>query len=672
MVKPGRLAKLPRSCAKARDRVFALLPTTVRVGIALLAVLPVCAQEAPAQTQLSAREAVTLALANNTEVALARAELMAADGRRLETFGQLDPTLRFNALVSRNRAELIPAVVRQQTGNRTLLETLDDKFGEQADSLERELRAGPNVVSLECGLGNQILINGRDICESPEVARQRRRLDAMLSALSASAGGDPDVALDLAALQRDLRATNREFIQTLIDTLRTVSRSSRNARTDLGDIPKTELVKTLMLDFSWFKPMRNGWTFTPQLVIESKADNFSNKPIRGRFGGKGLKLTTRSALGLNLTAPLGRGGRVAIEAEQEAAELRASASAQALRFVAGRTSFRVLDAYWRLVAADQQLALVQKQVAARANLLELGGALLAADEISAGQLIEPKAQAQQASAELIAAEQARSDANENLRQILGLDLSATILVTTKDFPSLSAACLPDTPSLVELAERARGDLTNLRFTRLAAERDSVRAHDALRPRLDFTVTIGYVGREENNAILQGIERSLNDELAGPSILFTFSGELDYRNNRAQGALVSSLEVAEQAKLRENESLWQTRRELVETRTRLKNLLREMRQRQIAVASYRQLNSDSQAALQAGELNPADALTTELQAFDAEGSLISIQQRYLSSIAELGFRSGALMDAQHADQLRLGAEFWPWPCPSSEVAAPNTP
>ena len=654
---------------KARYGMFALLPRAIApIGFALLAT-PMCGHlhaqglAAPAQTQLSAREAVTLALANNTEVELARAELMAADGRRQETFGQLDSSFRFNALVSRNRAEVIPAVVRQQTGNRTLLETLDDKFGEQADSLERELRAGPNVVSLECGLGNQILINGRDICESPEVARQRRRLDNLLSTLSASAGGDPDVALDLAALQRDLRATNREFIQTLIDTLRTVSRSSRNARTDLGDVPKTELVKTLMLDFSWFKPMRNGWTFTPQLVLESKADNFSNKPIRGRFGGKGLKLTTRSALGLNLTAPLGRGGRVAVAAEQEAAELRASASANALRFVAGRISFRVLDAYWRLVAADQQLDLVKKQVAARAKLLELGGALLAADEISAGQLIEPNAQAQQASAERIAAEQARADANENLRQLLGLDLSAApILVTMKDFPSLSAVCLPDATSLVELAERARGDLTNLRFTRLAAERDSVRAHDALRPRLDFTVTVGYLGREENNAILQGIERSLNDELAGPSILFTFSGELDYRNQRAQGVLVSSLELAEQAQLRETETLWQTRRELVETRTRVKNLLLEMRQRQIAVASYRQLNSDTQAALQAGELSPADALTTELQAFDAEAGLISIQQRYLSSIAELGFRSGALMDAKHADQLRLGAEFWPWACP----------
>ena len=606
---------------KARCGVFALLPCA---GLAALMCSYLHAQEPaasaqtqPAQTQLTAREAVALALANNTEVELARAELDAANGRRQETFGKLDPSFRFNALVSRNRAELIPAVVRQQTGNRTLLESLDNKFGEQADSLERELRASPNVISLQCGIGNQILINGRDICETPEIARQRRRLDNLLSTLAASAGSDPNVALDIAAIQRDLRATNREFIQTLINTLRTVSRSSRNARTDLGDIPKTELVKTLMLDFSWVKPMRNGWTFTPKLVLESKADNFSNKPIRGRFGGKGLKLTTRSALGLNLTAPLGRGGRVAVEAEQEAAELRASASAQALRFVAGRTSFRVLDAYWRLVAADQQLSLVQKQVAARAKLLELGDALLAADEISAGELIEPKAQAQQASADLITAEQGRADANENLRQVLGLDLSAApILVTMKDFPSLSAACLPDTPSLVELAERSRGDLMNLRFTRLAAERDSVRAHDALRPRLDFTVTIGFVGREENNAIFQGIERSLNDELAGPSILFTFSGELDYRNNRAQGALVTSLEIAEQAKLRETETLWQTRRELVETRTRVKNLLREMRQRQIAVESYRKLNSDTQAALQAGELSPADALTTELQAFDA--------------------------------------------------------
>lgn len=650
MVKGRWPLQLPSTCAN-----------WVLVAVAWLGVcLPVFAI---AQTELSAREAVAWALQSSADIGVAQTEMRAAQGRQRSTAGRLDPAWRFNGNVSSSRGEVIPAVVRRQTGNRTLLESLDEEFGEVADQLERELNASPSVASLQCGLGNQILVNGRNVCEDPEVARQRRRLDTLLSTLSSSAGGDPNVQLDFAAIQTELRATNRRFLTQLIETLRLVARNSREAREDLGDVPKNEVISSLMLDFGLFVPFRNGWTLTPQIILESKRDNFEGKPRASRFGGKGLKQTTRSAIGLSVTAPLGRGGRDSVEAEQDAAQLRAIASAQALRFTAQRTSFRVLDAYWRLVAAQRQVDILQRQIEARERLFELASALYKAEEISAAQVVEPKAQLRQAQADRVQAGQARVDANEVLRLAIGRDFSdSRMLLPSSDLPGFSVSCLPNVDLLTTQAARARGDLSSLRYSRDAAVRETARARDAMKPKLDLALTVGYAGREENDAIFQGFERSIFDELAGPSVLLSISGELDLRNRRASGLLTRSLEIAEQAEIRDYEANSQVRREILETRFRVEALAREGLQREQSVAQFRELLSATRYGLQAGEIAPSDALTTELQAFDAETTLLSVHQRFASAVAELGFKSGAFIADSSLTELKPGVERWPWPCP----------
>ena len=615
-----------------------------------------------AQTELSAREAIHWALDGNTEVAIARAELASARGLQLGTAGRLDPSLRINATFAGLRGELIPALVRQQTGNRTLLESLDREFTDIAEQLSRELAASPNTVSLQCGLGNEILINNRNICENPEVARERQRLDMLLTTLARSAGGDSELELDIGRLQDDLRRSNRQFIERLIDTLRTVARGNRNARRDLGEVPEIEIASTLTLDLSWFHPLRNGWSITPQLILENKRDNFEGKPRSSRFGGKGLKMVTRSALGVSFSAPFGRGGRDSIESEQNAAILRADASEQALRFTAQRSTSRVLDGYWRLLAARRQLDLIERQIQSRAQLVGFSSALAEADEISRSQVLEPEAQWRQAQADAIQARQSVEDANENLRLILGRELSvAPNLFPTSDFPPFQTTCLPDLASLAESAKRARGDLRSLELAQRAAEQSSLQARDALKPKLDVSLTLGFAGREENEALLQGYEQSLFDGLAGPSILLTFSGELGVKNRRAQGQLESSLELAQQAQLRHQEASWQLRRELLDTRNRVDALAREGEQRKRTVAAFEQLLSDTRFALKAGELEPSDALTTELQAFDAESALISVQQRFASALADLGFRSGALIAESTPMTVRPGVEKSPWSC-----------
>ena len=623
-----------------------------------------------AQRQISAREAVEIALARGSDVALAQANLDGAHGRFQASEGRFDPALRFNATVSRDRAELIPAIVRQQTGNRVLLESLDREFSEVADELERQLAESPATLSLQCQPGSEIIINDRNICEDPEVAQQRERLDDLLTTLARGAGGDGDLELDIAQLQADLRAANREFNRELIDTLRTVARGNRNARRDLGDIPEVQVVSNLTLDVSWNKPFRNGWSLTPQLIMESVDDNFQGKPISSRFGGKGLKRATRSAFGLTLTAPLGRGGRAAVGAQSDAARLRADAAAQALRFVAQRTSAQVLGAYWQLAALQRQRELAGQQLRAREELVEIGNALLEADEISASELGEPRAQLLQAEADFSATESAYLAAHERLRLLLGLE-PHTQLAPSSDFPGLgpSQSCLPDVAQLFDSAQSERGDLSSLQLTQAAAEREILAAKDGLKPRWDLSVTFAYGGREENSNLLEGYQRSLFEELAGPSILFTLSGELDPLNGRARGALAQSVARGTQAQIQSEEARRQAQRDLVAAHQRVELFATELRYRSATAVLFEQLLENTRYALKAGELTPADALTTELEAFDAQSSLIQVRQAYASAIADLAFRSGALIDVSSSTgtdstplpQLKPGAELWPWPC-----------
>lgn len=626
-----------------------------------------------AERQISAREAVEIALARGSDVALAQANLDAAHGRLQTSEGRFDPALRFNATVSRERAELIPAIVRQQTGNRVLLESLDREFSEVADELERQLAESPATLSLQCQPGSEIIINDRNICEDPEVAQQRQRLDDLLTTLARSAGGDDDLQLDIAQLQADLRAANREFNRELIDTLRTVARGNRNARRDLGDIPENQVVSNLTLDLSWNKPLRNGWSVTPQIIMETVDDNFQGKPISSRFGGKGLKRATRSAFGVTITAPLGRGGRAAVGAASDAARLRADAAAQALRFVAQRTSAQVLGAYWQLAGLQRQMQLAHQQLRAREELVQIGNALLEADEIAAAELGEPRAQLLQAEAELSATQSAYLAAHERLRLLLGLE-PHTQLRTTSEFPKLgpSQACLPELAQLYDNARSERGDLTSLQLSQAAAEREILAAKDGLKPRWDLSLTMAYGGREENSNIFEGYQRSLFEELAGPSILLTLSGEIAPNNGRARGALAQSVARGSQAQIQAEEAQRQTERDLVGARQRLELFATELRYRSATSELYKQLLDNTRYALKAGELSPSDALTTELDAFDAQSSLIQVRQAYASAIADLAFRSGSLIavsssastDSTPLPQLKPGAELWPWPCSQS--------
>lgn len=657
----AKAAPLQGSATRARGE----LVLVGALGLALAV-----SQSAQAVRAISAREAVEIALARGSDVALAQANLDAAHGRLQSSEGRFDSALRFNATVSRDRAELIPAIVRQQTGNRVLLESLDREFTEVADELERRLAESPSTLSLQCQPGSEIIVNDRNICEDPEVAEQRQRLDDLLTTLARGAGGDSDLELDIAQLQADLRAANREFNRELIDTLRTVARGNRNARRDLGDIPENQVVSNLTLDLSWNKPLRNGWSVTPQIIMETVDDNFQGKPISSRFGGKGLKRATRSAFGVTVTAPLGRGGRMAVTAGVDAARLRADAAAHALRFVAQRTSAQVLGAYWQLAALQRQRELTQRQLRAREELVQIGNALLEADEISASELGEPRAQLLQAEADFSAAESAYLSAHERLRLLLGLE-PHTQLETSSEFPKISPSqsCLPTVSQLFDRAMSERGDLSSLQLTQAAAEREILAAKDGLKAKWDLSLTLAYGGREENPNLFEGYQRALFDELAGPSILLTLSGEFDPFNGRARGRLAQSVARGAQAQIQSDEAQRQTERDLVAARQRVELLAAELGYRSATAELFNQLLENTRYALKAGELTPADALTTELEAFDAESSLIQVRQAYASSIADLAFRSGALIGISASTsnertpppQLNPGAEFWPWPC-----------
>lgn len=623
---------------------------------------------------VSAAEAVEWALGGNVEYRSAALAVDQAQGAERQARGRFDPSLQLNLGFSHQRGELLPATRRQQEGNRRLFATVDRELSRVADDLERQLQQSPGVLAVQCAPGNQLVINGRDLCEDPFITAQRRRFDELLTRLIGRAE-DEESALNLQSIQNQLRQSNRQFIEETIVALRRAALGNRRALADLGPIPEIEREVTLTLDAAWFMPLQNGMTLKPQILLETKDDNFEDKPLSQRFGGKGLKRTTRGAIGLTWTAPLGRGGRIGTTATLEAQEIRTQAALESARFAAQKAAFAALEAYWALAAAEARVRLAKTQVEARDALLAVARALVSADQAAPAELGELRAQWAQAQADLLVREQERADRAEALRLLLGaLGFDPVRLETRTALPRVDRpepACRPELEVMLQQALRGRGDLAALALTEEAAARLSTGARDALRPRWEVSLTVGMAGREEDQSLTRGYQGALLGNLIGPTVFLTVSGELDPNNQRAEGALGRSLAIENQASIRYAEAERELRRELIGVLQRWVEAQRELYLRQQAAATYRALLEDARAAFRLGEQSAADTLTTELQAAAAEDLLIDAQLHFATLRAELGFRSGALIEGAEPFRLRPGAELDPWPCtPGASGAHPS--
>ncbi len=567
-----------------------------------------------------------------------------AEGALREARGAFDPALQFNGSLDIARGELLPVSIRQQFQSRFLLEQLDESFSRTADNLQAQLDSDPGPVVFECA-ETIIVINGQEVCDTPQAARQRRALLSLLTSLTGSA---PDQA-QLIALQQirdEALRNNRTVIAETIAQLRRVAASSRNSRARLGDIPGSERRVTASVDLGYRLRGRSGISFTPQLLLEGVDDTFESKPRNPSDGGKGLQRVYRSALGASLSIPLGRGGRALSASEEDGARLRREAARATAQGSLQRLHRDLLTSYVALAAARAREAQAAARIERSAALSATVTALIDAGELAAAQGAQTTALLAQNRAVQGIALRLRLAAERQLAELLGTDLEgATGLHAGMD--SLEAmASLPRCaggPARWRAAALAqRPDLDAARWRLRAAERLSAAADDLLLPRVDLGITLAYGGREERFNVGEGYAHALFDSLAGPSIQVTLSGELAVRNEAARGQQVQALALIEQARQQLADAERSIQRGLSALHLQLRTGASTLALRERAALAYRQAHQTQTELVRRGESGLLETLASEAQLDQAELALIDASESQARLLIELRFQLGRLV------------------------------
>lgn len=632
------------------------------IPFALMLALALGADDAAPSRRIALDQAAALALREASSIALATERIKVQQGGLDQAGAVFESAWQARTVVGTVRGELLPAVLRQQQGNRFLFESLIDSTGSIADDLEAQLLLSGNLAEIECPNDTQIIIDGVDICEDAELINRRRNISDVLSALATTVV-DPLQAFEAREIQNQLFAATRDAAAQIITQLRTVELSSTISRERQGDIPSVERKSNLTLELGLVMPQRSGLVITPALQIEGLDEVFEGRPRRADFGGKGTLPAFTSRVGVNLKVPLGRGQSAGITAPVDAATLSLEAEQESARHTRSVALRESIQAWLALAAAEAQLRLSARTAQAQVKLVEVTRALADADVVPVANLEQALAQQALVSASVYTAERTLRSARSRLARALNLQVSTPEQLYDAEgtLPELPAASCPlEAIRLRELALRQRSDLRNLDLSERASRRLIDEARDGLRARWDLSITAGYSGFDENLDVVDGVVQSLLKDPAGPSILFELDGELAMQNLAAQGRLMRSLALADQSQIQRIELERQISRRVLELVTTLELKRQALSLRREAAAASAQALDSSRDAFQSGELALLDLLSTELQADSALASLIEAQRDVLAAIVDLRFETATLLDP--ADQQSLDfASLFLYPC-----------
>ncbi len=222
-----------------------------------------------------------------------------------------------------------------------------------------------------------------------------------------------------------------------------------------------------------------------------------------------------------------------------------------LRFVTATQLLAVIQAYWALKAAEEQLA-IDVQVENRyRELVSMTEDLVKGAIQPAAQITQARASLQQAVASQIASEQALTQAAQSLAVLIGLpnDQVANAPRASQNLPTRSTVPSFDRETIQRLVTLALERRDDLRAAEKQVESNRillVAAQNQLLPKLDLQVAAGLGGLTENEGrtarqLIPG-EAEINGLAAQATITFSFPIE----NNLAKGQVAVQQATVEQS------------------------------------------------------------------------------------------------------------------------------
>lgn len=356
---------------------------------------------------------------------------------------------------------------------------------------------------------------------------------------------------------------------------------------------------------------------------------------------------TQSIVGLAFSIPLLQGlGTDVVTAPQRAALTNLEAQEHQLRYVTATQLLQVIQAYWTLEAAEQQLAIDVEVESRYRELVSMTEDLVKGSIQPAAQITQARASLEQSIASRIAAEQQLTEAAQSLAVLIGLPndqvahapRAAEPLPTQQTVPAFDRATIQ---RLVDLALERRDDL---RAAQQSVESNRillVAAQNQLLPKLNLQLAGGLGGMTEGARQAKDLvpgDAEVNGLAAQGTITFSFPVE----NNAAKGQVVAQQGVVDQSLDSARLLASQISTGVVDAAQGLARAYAELVRLDQAFTLFRQSVSDQRELFKLGMASIVDVTTTEQSLASAQSARLSGQLNYANAIVQLRYATGTLL------------------------------
>ena len=707
---PAAQAPAPRTPAPApapRAAAQELPPVTGTIAPDALAQRGWTAGKTPGP-RITLSQAVDLAVKYQPRLALSAQDVRTARAQLQQSTGVFDSIFTLAPGGDYTQQPAAPGFLRQQRNNRTLMQEIYKGFT-RANIQLRDILADTNTPLPRCPLdfdfdfgGSAFTIDRLDPTELGATGLTRDSfpfvnadLEQLVSGIdlrrfcTGSLGSDPLDAILFDLSYGRLLAIDQgrpfglegvllsgveapfEAVRLLVEISEAVATRAKLALDRLGPMPKDQFTRHFTLQAGLEKPFRNGLVASVDLLLESEENNFRDKTMDPSFGGAGFPPRFPSNLTFGLLVPLGKGrGSEGTAAQERAARFTLAARQEQQRQVATEEIYRTLLAYLRVIAAQENVRLVNESVTRTQTLLDSVGRLVGAGELARIESTRSQARAASVRASASSAQAELIDARMSLAEAMGLDAGG--LAEAPEAADRFADVKTDTASvtaLIAAALEARRDLAALDQARRAsseiargARADTRRTYD-----LNLSTGIAQAYESENFRFLPDERNPIFSELNPPTefdethrfyspkgywrgltgrwepfVVASISFDIPFGNNAAKGRLAQA-----QATLRSSDIQYSDRRRLIGDN--ITGVIGSLRTAAEDVLRAREALDRSRAAFEGirgqlanGEATVIDTLTTEEDLTRDEAEVVRAQQVYLSTLARLRFESGQLV------------------------------
>jgi outer membrane protein TolC len=354
---------------------------------------------------------------------------------------------------------------------------------------------------------------------------------------------------------------------------------------------------------------------------------------------------------LTVVQPLLRNaGRTGAASAVLAGEFGERAAEHTLAHVAQLQAFTVIDSYWTLVGAGEELKLFQAAAARALRNLQETQVLVDADRRPRGDLRALEAGYASRRRDLIDAERNRIRALHSLRLAMGLEITeAADWSPTDRFPA--PAMPPMAPmQLAERAITAREDLQAAEATvRSASAAERGADHNTL-PRLDVTASVGYTGATDRDGVGRYFD-ALGRNVGGVTATGGLNLEVPLDNSAARGISQQATAQRVIAETTRADLARNLRTNVFAAYDDLRAQVQSLDAAKEAEAAYAQALDDERSKLQAGLSTVLDVVLTEDLLTDATRARIGTELELARALARLRLELGSLpsteLTAPHA-------------------------